>query len=70
MQEQRAYRYDVEIKDDGKLKIIHLPFRKGTHLEVILIERNEDNFSDLLNATTCDLDFWNNPIDDEEWNET
>ena len=68
MQKQPTYRYDVEIKDDGKLNLTRLPFKKGTHLDVILIERIKDNFSDLLNAAAFNLDFWNNPIDDEEWN--
>jgi len=70
MQQKLAYRYDVEIKDDGKLKLSRLPFKKGTHLDVILIEQNKDNFSDLLNAAAFNLDFWNDPIDDQEWNET
>ena len=68
--QQLAYRYNVEIEDDGTLELTSLPFKKGTQLDVILIERNKDNFSDLLNAATFDLDFWDNPIDDEEWNAT
>ena len=32
------------------------------------IVRNEDNFNDLLAASESSLDFWDNDIDDEVWN--
>lgn len=45
-----------------------MPFKKGTCMEVIMVERKEDDFLDLLAASNTTLDFWDNPIDDEEWN--
>ena len=67
--QQTAYRYDTEIQDDGKLELTRLPFNKGTYVEVILIEREVDDFSDILRASTTSLGFWDNPVDDEEWND-
>ena len=63
------YKYDVRIQKDGTLELKHLPFKKGMHVEVVLMEREEDDLSDLLRASTTTLDFWDNPIDDEEWND-
>ena len=39
--------------------------RKNEKLKVI----EEDNFSDLLSASSDSLDFWNNKVDDEVWND-
>lgn len=48
-----VYKYKTRIREDGTLKLNHLPFKKGTHVEVILMERKEDDFSDLLRASTA-----------------
>ena len=66
--QQLAYRYDAEVRDGGRLELTRLPFKKGTYVEVIVMKWEEDNFSDLLGASTTSLDFWDNPVDDEEWN--
>jgi hypothetical protein len=36
---------------------------------IFVMEESEDNFSDLVLASQSTLDFWNNPIDDEVWND-
>ena len=37
-------------------------------MEPIANEADHDNFDDLLNATQSSVDFWDNPLDDEDWN--
>lgn len=39
--------------------------RKSEKIKVI----EEENFSNLLSASSDSLDFWNNTIDDEVWND-
>ena len=37
--------------------------------ETELDEELQEDFTDLLVASESSLDFWNNPVDDETWNE-
>lgn len=63
---QTALKYDVQVKSDGHLEL-DIPFPAGAHLTVFVIQ-SDDTFNDLLMATESSLDFWNNPLDDEDWN--
>jgi hypothetical protein len=63
---QTALKYDVEVKEDGRVEL-SVPFPAGAHLTVFVIEA-DDVFNDLLTAAETSLDFWNNPFDDEDWN--
>jgi hypothetical protein len=63
---QTALKYDVEVKEDGRVEL-SVPFLAGAHLTVFVIEA-DDVFNDLLMAAESSLDFWNNPFDDEDWN--
>ena len=64
---QTALKYDVEVKDDGRVELI-VPFPPGAHVIVFVIEAADDIFADLLLAAQSSLDFWDNPFDDEDWN--
>ena len=63
---QTALKYDVELKESGRLEL-DVPFPAGAHVIVFVIESG-DTFDDLLMASASSLDFWNNPYDDEDWN--
>jgi hypothetical protein len=67
MTEQTALKYDIEVKEDGHVEL-DVPFPAGTRVIVFVIE-SEDTFNDLLGASESSLDFWNNPYDDEDWND-
>ena len=64
---QKALRYDVEIKDDGLLKL-HVPFHSGSRVSVFVIEESVDTFNELSQAAQSSIDFWDNSFDDEDWN--
>ena len=64
---QRVFKYDIEVKDDGRVELA-VPFSPGAHVVVFVIEATKDIFADLLSAAQSSLDFWNNPFDDEDWN--
>ena len=62
-----AFRYELEVQEDGKVEL-NVPLFKGVWVAVFVVEEPEDDFSDLLLAAQSSLDFWDNPIDDEVWN--
>lgn len=67
MTKQTAFKYEVEVLENGHVEL-PVPFPVGAHL-IVLILPIEDSFDDLAMASESSLDFWNNPWDDEEWND-
>lgn len=63
---QTALKYDVQVKENGRVEL-DVPFPAGAHLTVFVIESGEV-FDDLMSASQTSLGFWNNPWDDEDWN--
>jgi len=66
MQAQTALKYDVEVKKNGQVKLT-VPFPAGAHVTIFVVDAG-DTFADLLSASETSLDFWDNPLDDEDWN--
>jgi len=62
-----AVKYDVQVKKNGKVEL-SVPFPEGSHITILVIGTPKDNLSDLLAAAQSSTDFWDNPIDDEDWN--
>lgn len=67
MMPQTALKYELEVQKDGKIEL-SVPLPKGTRVAVFVVEEPEDDLSDLVLAAQSSLDFWDNPIDDEVWN--
>ncbi len=66
MSTQTTLKYDVNVKENGRVEL-EVPFPAGAHLIVFVVEA-DDALSDLAGAAESSLDFWNNPYDDEDWN--
>lgn len=64
---ETAIKYDLQVQDDGKLEL-QVPWPKGTFVSIFVVHIPPDEFNDLASAATSSLDFWDNPIDDEVWN--
>ncbi len=64
---QTALKYDVEVNEEGRVEL-HVPFSPGERLVIFVVKEAADNFDDLLEAAQNNLDFWDNPFDDEDWN--
>jgi hypothetical protein len=64
---QTALKYDLEVREKGRVEL-HVPFPPGVRLTVFVIEEPSDAFDDLVLASQSSLDFWDNPYDDEDWN--
>ena len=64
---QTALKYEIEVMEEGRVEL-RVPFPPGERVIVFVIKEGSDTFNDLLEAAQSGLDFWNNPFDDEDWN--
>ncbi len=64
---QSAMHYDVTADAHGRVELTG-PFRPGQRLTIFVLPEAEE-FTDLTAAATTSLEFWDNPLDDEDWNE-
>lgn len=63
---QTAIKYEVEVNKDGHVELA-VPFPAGALVTVFVVEAS-DTFTDLLQVSQSSLGFWDNPLDDEDWN--
>jgi hypothetical protein len=47
---------------------LSLPLPPGTPVEVLVFVPEHDGVADLVEATGSATGFWDNPLDDEDWN--
>lgn len=65
-----ALKFYVNIGEGGRINLPGLGKLKGRRAEIIVFPlEEEEEIGDLLMASESSLDFWDNPIDDEVWNE-
>jgi hypothetical protein len=64
---QTALKYDMQVTDKGRVEL-QVPFPVGARVTVFVIEEPIDAFADLFSAAQSGIDFWDNPYDDEDWN--
>ena len=65
---QQPLRYEMEVPPDGRIQL-QLPLPAASHVTVYVVETLGNEFDDLLRASTSSLEFWDNPEDDEDWND-
>jgi hypothetical protein len=61
-------RYDLEVPPDGRIEL-KLPLPAATQVTVLVLENSDAALDDLLAASISSTDFWDNPQDDEAWND-
>jgi hypothetical protein len=64
---QRAFKLAATVNPDGKLEV-SVPFPPGTEVEVLVLAPDAESFDDLVHAAGSSTEFWDNPADDEDWN--
>jgi hypothetical protein len=64
---QTALKYNLSVPADGHIEL-HVPFPSGAPVTIFVIEEPAEQFDDLLAAAKSSLSFWDNPLDDEDWN--
>ena len=62
-----ALKYDAEVQDNGRLELT-VPLPAGARVIVFVIEEPDGETTDLIAAAESSLAFWDNPWDDEDWN--
>ena len=62
---QSAFKTRTEVGPEGTLEV-RVPLPEGTPVEVLVLGPRQDEFNDLVMAAS--LDFWDNSMDDEDWN--
>lgn len=63
----KAFRYEATIGPEGKVEI-SVPLPAGTPVEVVILGPEQDSIDDFLHAAASSTAFWDNPLDDEDWN--
>ena len=64
---QTALKYEAQVSLDGRLELsVLLP--PGANVVVFVIPQSADYFADPVGASQTGLDFWDNPVDDDDWN--
>ncbi len=64
---QTALKYEAEVHEGGRVELT-VPFSPGARVAVFVIEESFEATHDLVSAAQSSLDFWDNPYDDEDWN--
>lgn len=65
--QRTAFTFETDIGPDGKLEL-NVPLAPGTHVEVMILAPERNGFEDLVAAAASSTAFWDNPMDDEDWN--
>lgn len=64
---QAALRYETEVNDHGQIEL-RVPYATGSRVTIIVIPETHEQFPELVAASSSSLAFWDNPLDDEDWN--
>jgi hypothetical protein len=62
-----SLRFDLEVPPNGRIEV-QLPLPAGSQVTVFVVEQQPAELTDLVTASVSSTDFWNNPEDDEDWN--
>jgi len=60
-------KYELEVGDQGRVEL-NVPFAPGARVVVYVRREDAGEFADLMAAAESSLGFWENPLDDEDWN--
>ena len=65
---ESVVKYELEVGDQGRVEL-NVPFAPGARVVVFVVAEGEYEFADLKAASQSSLQFWDNPLDDEDWND-
>ncbi|MEA2075256.1 MAG: hypothetical protein U9O85_05935 [Euryarchaeota archaeon] len=69
-EEMEALKFYAKISEEGRIELPELGKLKGRRAEIIILPLvEEEEFENLFMASESSLDFWDNSIDDEIWND-
>jgi hypothetical protein len=67
MSSQSTLRYEFEVPDSGLLEVA-VPLPAGSHVTVYVVESTHEELDELVAMASSSTEFWDNPLDDEDWN--
>jgi DNA-binding transcriptional regulator/RsmH inhibitor MraZ len=62
-----AWKFETEIDEQGRI-VVPTSLPPHAQVTVFVVEAGDDS-ADLTAAAGSSLDFWDNPLDDEDWND-
>ncbi|NOT63692.1 MAG: DUF2281 domain-containing protein [Acidobacteria bacterium] len=65
----QTLKYVTQVDTRGRIVLREVPLKHGVEVEVTVLSREEPASEDLSRAAETSLSFWDNPIDDEVWND-
>jgi len=65
-----ALKYRAEVGADGEVTLPRLRLNQGTAVEIIVLvqEQESEDQEGLRRLSAETMDYWDNPVDDEVWN--
>jgi hypothetical protein len=67
-QPQNALKFEAEVHEAGLFELT-VPYALGARVVVFVVPESSDGMDDLVAAAQTTLDFWDNPYDDQDWND-
>lgn len=66
---QPVIQYEIEVEASGRVEL-PTPFAPGARLIIFVVQADPPTeiFADLTAAATSSTNFWDNPLDDADWN--
>ena len=64
---QLVLKYDAEVLAEGRIELL-VPYAEGERVVVFVVSDSTEPFNELTEATESSLAFWDNPLDDQDWN--
>jgi hypothetical protein len=61
-------KYRLQVDDHGRVEL-DVPFAPGARVVVLVAPDRGEGIADLTTAAESSLGFWDNPLDDEDWND-
>lgn len=61
-----ALDFDAFVSSDQRIDL-KVPLPAGQRVRVLIVPK-EDELHDLMRVAESSTDFWDNPLDDEDWN--
>jgi hypothetical protein len=61
-------RYDLMVPSDGRIEV-QVPLAAGAQVTVYVVPQQDVALDELTACAASSMDFWNNSIDDEDWND-
>lgn len=66
MSSSSPLRFDIAVPTNGRIEL-QLPLPAAPHATVYVVLEDSE-LTDLMAAAQSSTDFWDNPVDDKDWN--